>query len=84
MTRRYPTVNPKYQAFLVEKGEKEVIISSPITPMEGPTPPPVGQLLLAVKTQSLDRQKGCNNSNCIYGINIRNFPTYRSPNLTFR
>ena len=56
MTRRYPTVNPKYQAFLVEKGEKEVKISFPITPMEGPTPPPVGQLLLAVKTQSLDRQ----------------------------
>lgn len=60
MTRRYPcTVNPKYkyQAFLAEKDEKKVK-SSPITPMEGPTPTPVGQLLLAIKIQSLDRQKG--------------------------
>ena len=84
MTRRYPTVNPKYQAFLAEKDEKEVKISSPITPKEGPTPPPMGQLLLVIKIQSLDRQTGCDNSNCIYGINIRNCPTYPSPKLTFR
>lgn len=57
MTRRNPTVNPKYQAFLAEKDEKEVKVSSPIAPKEGPTPPPMGQLLLAIKIQSLDRQK---------------------------
>ena len=47
MTRRYPTINPKYQSFLAEKDEKEVKISSPITPKEGPTPPPMGELLLS-------------------------------------
>lgn len=47
MTRRYPTVNPKYHAFLAEKDEKEVKISSPITPKEGPTPPPYGAITVS-------------------------------------
>ena len=45
MTRRYPTVNPKYQAFLVEKDEKEVKINIlSHNPYGRPHPTPSGAI----------------------------------------